>query len=178
MKKLFILFALLTLASCSGGKNSTGFNIIDDMMYSEAYEAYTDNIHFKNGQTMQLPQEGTIARGFLPYHYAQADGEKAGNELQNPYEVNEAFLERGKLLYYNTCMPCHGESGKGDGLVIQKGVPQPPSYTSRRVRKYKVGQIYHVITVGYGNMASHSQQLNAEDRWAVAEYVKRKLIKR
>lgn len=178
MKNILAISTLLVLVSCSGGKNSTGFNIIDDMMYSEAYEAFTDNMVFEDGQTMQLPPEGTIARGFMPYHYTQADGEKAGEELHNPYEVTDEFIARGKHLYQTTCMPCHGTEGKGDGPVIEKGVPPPPSYTSRRVRKYKVGQIYHVITLGFGNMAPHAQQLYPEDRWAVSEYVKRELIKR
>lgn len=166
----------MTFVSCSGGKNNTGYSIINDLMYSEAYEAFSENNTFEDGNSMQQPPANVIARGFLPYRYADSDGVKAGEELVNPHEVTEEFLERGAYLYNMACAVCHGPEGKGDGPVVSKGMPMPPSYTSRRVRRYKVGHIYHVITVGYGNMASHAQQLYPEDRWAVAEYVKQKLI--
>lgn len=177
MKNILILSILALYVGCSAGKNSTGYNFISDMMFSEAYESFSENHHFENGQTMQLPPEGTVARGFMPHHYTQGDGEKAGVELLNPHEVNEKFIARGKHLFNNMCAVCHGDQGLGDGPVIEKGVPAPPSYRSRRIKKYSVGQIYNVITVGYGNMASHAQQLFPEDRWAVAEYVKQELIK-
>ena len=42
------------------------------------------------------------------------------------------------------CSPCHGASGRGDGLVVSRGFPAPPSYHQERlpgrsVRAHRVG---------------------------------------
>jgi mono/diheme cytochrome c family protein len=182
VNKIIILTLLATLVGCSGGKNSTGYSIINDMMYSVAYEAQTENPVFKNRQTNQLAPKGTIARGWLP----QAK-DSEGNPIQykeNPFEYDEYAQYRGKMLYETNCLPCHGADGKGNGLVVQRGYPKPPSFSGRAWRKtnkdnsnYKndQGWIYNLITYGRGNMGSYAQQLYPEDRWAVAEYVRREL---
>lgn len=188
MKKILSISTLLILVSCSGGRNSTGYSIINDMKYSKAHEAFTDSKVFDNGQTMQEPVKGTIARGWLPQE-KDANGKPV--VLSNPYNTDEYSAYRGKKLYVANCMPCHGEKGKADGLVVEKGgFPKPPSFTARRWKKvttnskgetvysYGAGDIYNVITYGIGNMASYAQQLYPEDRWAISEYVRTKLMKK
>mgnify|MGYP000350825842 CR=1 FL=1 len=180
MKKLLIsLVAIFTLMSCSGGRNSTGYSIINDMMYAETYEAHSENNHYENGQTNQLAMEGTIARGFMPH---PLDSEGQPQVLSNPHEMNAYAWERGERLYKSTCAACHGDKGKADGLVVKDGgFPKPPKFSARKwkkVEKYSVGYVYNVITYGYGNMPSHAQQLYPIDRWHVAEYVREKLMKK
>jgi hypothetical protein len=180
MKTMLLSILLLGLVGCSGGRNSTGYSIINDMMYSEAYEAFSDNPVFDNGQTMQPAPKGTIARGKMPL---PMDEEGSPVVLENPFEMNDYKWERSKLLFKNNCSACHGKMGRGDGLVVTKGgFPAPPNfYKSRRFKyskkkRYPSGEIFNVITYGRGNMASHAQQLYVEDRWAVAEYVREKLM--
>jgi mono/diheme cytochrome c family protein len=187
MKKLLSITTLLILVGCSGGRNSTGYSIINDMKYSKAHEAFTDSKVFDNGQTMQEPVKGTVSRGWLPH-----EKDKSGKPviLSNPYEYNEYAAYRGEKLYKVNCMPCHGAKGKADGLVVERGFPSPPSFSARRWRKvetnskgelvysYGVGEIYNVITFGLGNMSSYAQQLYPEDRWAVSEFVRRKLMRK
>ena len=48
----------------------------------------------------------------------------------------------------------------------------------RKIDKYPSGNVYNVITFGYGNMPSHAQQLYSEDRWYVSEYVREKLLRK
>lgn len=178
-KNLLALLSALLLVSCSGGKNSTGYSIINDMMYSQAYEAQTQNLLYANGQTNQLAIKGTIARGFLPH---PLDEEGKPQVLSNPYEMDDYAWERGEKLYKSMCASCHGDKGLADGLVVtQGGYPKPPKFNARKWKKrdkYSVGYVYNVITNGYGNMSSYAQQLYPVDRWHVAEYVREKLMKK
>lgn len=177
--KLLLGLTLLALVSCSGGRNSTGYSFINDMMHSVAYEAYSENPVFDNGQSMQAPPAGTIARGKMP-HPMDAEGKPV--VLENPYDMNDYHWQRGESLYVKTCAACHGVKGKGDGLVVEKGgFPAPPKFSARRwkkIDKYPAGYVYNVITFGYGNMPSHAQQLYVEDRWYVSEYVRQKLMRK
>jgi mono/diheme cytochrome c family protein len=179
VKTLLSSILLLGLVGCSGGKNSTGYSLINDMVYSEAYESYAVNPHFDNGQTMQAAPEGTIARGKMPQPLDE-DGQPLVQE--NPYEMTDYTWKRGENLFNSTCAACHGVGGQADGLVVSEGgFPKPPKFKSRTYKyskraKYPAGVIFNVITHGRGNMPSHAQQLYVEDRWYVAEYVREMLM--
>jgi mono/diheme cytochrome c family protein len=60
--------------------------ILPDMKYTPAWEAFAANPNFPNGQTMQPPVPGTIARGHMPLYYTatKEDAVRAGEELENP----------------------------------------------------------------------------------------------
>jgi hypothetical protein len=178
-KLLISLISILSLTGCSGGKNSTGYNIITDMAYPVAYEAQTENLLYENGQTNQLAMEGTISRGFLPH---PLDNEGNPMVLSNPHEMDAYAWERGEMLYKSMCASCHGDKGLADGLVVTKGgYPKPPKFNARKWKKrdkYPAGHIYNVITYGLGNMSSYAQQLYPIDRWHLSEYVREKLMKK
>jgi len=179
VNKLIFLTLMAVLVSCSGGKNSTGYSFLKDMTMATPYEAQTENPIFFNKQTNQLAPKGTIARGFMP-HPLDSDGNP--KILNNNYPMNSYAWERGKMLYKANCVACHGDEGQGDGLVVTKGgYPKPPKFKSRRFKwskrdKKPTGHVYNVITFGYGNMSSYSQQLYSKDRWYVAEYVRQMLM--
>lgn len=169
---------MTVLVGCSGGKNSKGYSIINDMMYAVPYEAHSENPNYFNKQTNQLAPKGTIARGFMP-HPNDEDGNP--KVLSNPHSMNDYAWERGKMLYQATCVACHGAEGAGNGPVISKGFPKPPKFKSRRFKyskkeKKPAGYVYNVISFGYGNMPSHAQQLYPKDRWFVSEYVREMLM--
>lgn len=176
----FLLIVLsIVLISCSGGRNTTGYSLINDMMYSETYEAFSENPNFYDSQTMQAPPAGTIARGKMP---APLDADGNPVVMENPYAMTEYAWQRGEMNFKRVCSACHGPQGAGDGSVVTVGgFPAPPKFTSRRFKyskkaKYPAGEIFNVITYGRGNMKSHAQQLYPEDRWYVAEYVRERLM--
>ena len=45
-----------------------------------------------------------------------------------------ALLERGQERYRIYCVPCHSELGDGDGMIVQRGFPAPPSFHIERLR--------------------------------------------
>jgi len=177
--KLLLLSLIFTLVSCSGGRNSTGYSLINDMMYSETYESYSENPVFDDGQTMQAAPLGTIARGKIP-HPMTADGQP--EVLTNPYEMTDYAWQRGELLFNRTCSACHGVDGLASGATVKLGYFSViPNFQARRFKysqkdAYPAGQVFNTITFGRGTMPSHAQQLYPEDRWYVAEYVREKLM--
>jgi hypothetical protein len=130
----------------------------------------TSSTFFTDGFSMRQPVEGTIARGFIPYEFKGMPDSLVTN-LFNPLPVSKKVLDIGKKRYDTYCSPCHGYFGKGDSRL--KGqFPNPPSLHSDKVRRWKDGSIYHVITNGQNVMPGYERQLNREDRWAIIHYVR------
>jgi len=96
-------------------------------------------------------------------------------EFQSPSvrvpPVTLALLERGQERYRIYCAPCHSESGDGDGMIVQRGFPAPPSFHLEPLRSAPPQHIYDVITRGDGKMYSFADRVQPADRWAIAAYV-------
>jgi mono/diheme cytochrome c family protein len=93
--------------------------------------------------------------------------------------VSEANMARGKQRFEIYCGACHGLAGDGNGLVagraaeLAQGYWVPPtSLHDEKVRTQPIGRIFHTISNGKGKMGGYSSQINAEDRWAIALYVR------
>lgn len=163
---------LLFLSGCTRSSSDKGIEIFPDMVHAVPYEAFSASDITANGQSMQQEVPNTIARGRMPFTYGKGESEakRAGRELKSPYKQTAKTLERGREVYTNYCLVCHGPKGKGDGPLIPK-FPNPPSLTSKRLRKYKDGRIFHIITRGSGDMQSHGSQIDYKDRWFLVQYV-------
>jgi mono/diheme cytochrome c family protein len=161
----FLFGATALAASLSACRHEEpNFIYMPDMVYSPAFKAQ------KQG-SMMPPVEGTVPRGFVKYAYAKADNETAGRELVNPFPRSQTVLARGQNMYNTYCIVCHGPAGEGDGSVVPK-FPRPPSLQSDKVRNWKDGNIYHVITMGQNLMPSYASQVAPADRWAIIHYIR------
>ena len=89
-----------------------------------------------------------------------------------PYPITRAMLERGKERFEIACIPCHGRTGEGNGVVVQRGFPAPPSYGIQRLREAPVGHFVNVMARGYGAMFPQAERVTPEDRWAIAAYIR------
>ena len=160
------------LTACGPAAEKRGFEYMPNMVYSLAYDSFAPNPVTRDGLTLQRPVRGSIPRGYLPLHYAATpeDAERAGRELQNPVPRTARSAAEGQLLFETYCAICHGKQGAGDGPLVPR-IPNPPAYTSSRVRSMPVGQIFHVITFGSGRMPSYASQLSQNDRWLIAAHV-------
>jgi len=170
--------AVLVAGFTSCGKkdvNSPGFEFMPDMYRSPSVEYY--GIHVVNGDTLynaMLPVKGTIARGYIPYVYANTgEGyEQAGLYLKNPIAYSEQVEKDGEVLYGKFCVHCHGATGAGDGKVGGKLPGAPPAY-SGPLKNLPEGKIFHSITYGKGLMGNHASILTQEERWKLVYYVQK-----
>jgi mono/diheme cytochrome c family protein len=164
--------ALGTTSACDH-ESQRGFEYMPDMAHSLPYDAFAKNPVTRDGKTLQAPVAGTVPRGFLPFRYRRTaeDALRAGHELLDPVPGSPERLARGKVLYGTFCLVCHGPTGQGDGPLVPR-IPNPPSYSSERVRAFPPGQLYHVVTLGAGRMPGYASQISPEQRWLIVGYVR------
>lgn len=147
-----MLFALgLALAGCDQG-----------MTNQPRYEAYERAEGWPDDQSARQPMAGTVARD-----------ERLGPIPDRlPMALDRALLEQGREGYEVFCTPCHGATGYGEGMVVQRGFPAPPSLHSQRLRAAPPKYFYTIITRGIGAMAPYNARVPVPERWAIAAYIK------
>ena len=144
---------------------------LPNMYESVGYKTYAESDAFNNGIEAQLPVAGSVARGWAPYDYPDTnDGyEAAKADLKSPLAITAEHRAEGKELYGVYCAVCHGAKGDGQGILMKRekflGIP---SYADREITD---GSIYHVLMYGKNAMGSHAGQVNATERWQIAQHV-------
>jgi mono/diheme cytochrome c family protein len=86
--------------------------------------------------------------------------------------MTQEILARGQTRYEIFCTPCHGFAGDGDGMVVQRGFPAPPSFHTETRQELPAEFFVTVITNGIGRMLPMAERIPPADRWAIAAYVK------
>ena len=128
---------------------------------------------FPNGQSAQPPVADTVARGHLQDDTARHTGKDGNADVTTfPYTVTKDVLLRGEERFNIFCAPCHGRTGMGNGLIVQRGFRAPPTFHQDRLRSAPVGHFFDVITNGYGVMPSYAEQIPVNDRWAIIAYIR------
>jgi mono/diheme cytochrome c family protein len=89
-----------------------------------------------------------------------------------PMPVTSELVARGREEFDINCSACHGRDGYGNGIVVQRGFPAPPSYHIDRLRNAPVGHFFDVITNGYGVMYPFGSRIQPADRWAIVAYIR------
>jgi mono/diheme cytochrome c family protein len=89
-----------------------------------------------------------------------------------PATVDSALLYRGQDRFNTFCSPCHGRTGEGTGMIVQRGFPKPNSFHMDSVRAKPDGYYFDVITNGFGRMYSYAPSVPTADRWAIVAYVR------
>jgi mono/diheme cytochrome c family protein len=152
------------------------YEFLPDMVESVPRDAQAQPPDLADGTVLDLrPPPGSIARGYLPLGYAATPEEalRAGNELRSPVAEDDVdAVARGEFIYASFCAVCHGPSGGGDGPATKRGVPPPPSLLLEHAREMRDGQMFHVISMGQGNMAAYASQVERQDRWKVIRYLR------
>ncbi|MEO6903190.1 MAG: c-type cytochrome [Bacteroidia bacterium] len=187
MNKKIKVISLIAAVGCisiiitSCGKkdmNSPGVEFMPDMYRSPSLESNMAYVSMVNGDTLEanrMPVAGTIARGYLPYTFANTpDGyDQAKLKSHNPFSKTEKNIKEGEVLYSKFCIHCHGAAGQGDGAVGLKLPGPPPSYTSASYINMTEGEIFQIITYGKGLMGNHASILSQEERWKLVLYVQK-----
>ena len=86
---LVVIVAMTGLSSVDYSRPNYEIALPADMGRSPAYHAFAPNVNFANGRTLQLPVQGTVARGEtrLYFEATPEDAIRAGEEIQNPYHL-------------------------------------------------------------------------------------------
>ncbi|KAA9338266.1 cytochrome c [Hymenobacter busanensis] len=170
-----VLFASVLATACNDA-NDPGLEYAPEMYESIPYDPLRQvdaNTINPMGINERTPVNGTVPRGKLNYydHIGKDSVGIAERTLRNPLPYTRENLEEGKVLYTRICQHCHGEQGDGQGLVGQKfkGVP---NYATGAYATMNDGHIYHVIQWGRNRMMPHGSQVNPEERWKIAMYVR------
>ena len=172
-----------------------------DMQDQPRYRPYKKNDFFRDGRASRDLPEGTVSRGNLRDDKAFYTGKNAnpnsgaasaaataqpavdasGNTVVTtfpdaiakiPVPVTKELIDRGQERYNIYCIVCHGPVGNGDGMIVRRGYPKPPTYNDDRLRNAPDGHFFDVITNGWGKMNSYAHQVPVADRWAIVAYIR------
>jgi mono/diheme cytochrome c family protein len=134
----------------------------NSMTQQKRYGTYSRAALFDNGSEAQPLPEGVVAQGDI----------ERQSKAQSKPPITAELLARGRERYDIYCAPCHGLSGEGNGMVVQRSFPAPPSYHTSRLRAAPAKHFFDVMTHGYGVMFSYAARVDPNDRWAIVAYIR------
>ena len=144
-----------------------------DMHLQPKYLPEQPTDFFGDGRSERQPVPGTVARGHLRLDELLYTGKENGVVVDKfPFAITHADLERGRERYNIYCSPCHDYTGSGRGMIVQRGLPAPPSFHIDRLRQESAGHFVDVITNGFGAMYSYAARVEPEDRWRITAYIR------
>jgi hypothetical protein len=144
-----------------------------DMHVQPKYLPYDGTDFWGDGRSERQPVPGTVARGHLKLDELFYTGKVNGVLADEfPFPITAAELEGGRQRFNIYCTPCHGYTGNGRGMIVQRGFPAPPSYHIQRLREAPAGHFFDVITNGYGAMYSYAARVAPADRWRIIAYIR------
>ncbi len=159
---LVLALACLSLAGCDNLKSGTKIKPL------------TESKFFSDGQSSRQPPAHSIAYTDLRIDTLLFAGRNPDGTLatQMPWPVDANVLARGRVQFLAICANCHGADGYGQGIIVRRGFPSPPSYHEARLLAAPVGHLYDVITNGYGAMYPYKSIVDVNDRWAIVAYIR------
>ena len=98
---------------------------------------------------------------------------KDGNA--NPIPPNSESVAAGKAVFMVHCVPCHGETGKGDGPLGVVLNPRPADLSLHAVPGVHTdAQLYEWITNGFPGsaMPAWKSRLSDTDRWNLVNFIR------
>lgn len=194
ISKMTTRYVLLAVAAFALLGSACGVRF--DMQDQPRYKAYKESNFFPDKRASRNAPDGTVARGQLHENKALYTGkvdnpdtsavaetttDASGNTLVSsfpnaidefPVPVTKELIDRGQNRFDIYCAVCHGPLGNGDGMVVRRGFPQPPTYHDDRLRNAPVGHFFDVATNGWGRMSGYGEVISAPDRWAIVAYIR------
>lgn len=148
MNRALLLLPLL-LAGCDD----------QSMTQQKRYDTYAASTLWANGSAAQPLPAGVVARD-------------AAAPDAPPPPLDPAVMRNGQQQYDIFCSPCHGRSGDGNGIVVQRGFPRPAPLDSPALRAASAQHLFKVIGEGSGVMYPFASRIAPADRWAIVAYIR------
>jgi mono/diheme cytochrome c family protein len=163
--RLFVLAAVIAISALVSCR--------PDMSNQPKAKPLSESDFFSNQANARPIPPHTVERGDTRENAAFYTGMTNGIYItQLPVGLTQELLTRGRERFDAICAECHDRTGSGNGMVVQRGFPQPPSFHVDRLRNAPIGHFFDVITKGYGVMYSYATRVTPEDRWAIAAYIR------
>ncbi len=145
----------------------------EDMYQQKKFNTFKVNPFFSDSLSERPLVTGTVVHTDQPRDELLNEGTINGVMVDEfPFPVTADVLNRGRERFAIFCSPCHGLTGDGDGMIVQRGFPRPPSYYTDSVRSLAVGFYFNVMTHGFGRMYSYAERVPIRDRWSIAAYIR------
>lgn len=91
---------------------------------------------------------------------------------KNPVPADEKSIARGKEVYAQNCLSCHGATGKGDGPAAKDLPKKVRDLADPKTVSETDGALFWKITEGKAPMTGYEKLLPEEDRWHVVNYLR------
>ena len=165
----------LVLASCQNGPAENEIDRrLQRMVDQDRCAADEPSSRFRNGACNQTPPVGVRAFGERDVSRVHTGRAADGTPLaQIPIAIGRSELTQGRQRFELFCATCHGYLGNGQSEVAENmRLRKPPALFDPVIAALPDGQIFRVISEGYGLMPSYASKLSVEERWAVVAYVR------
>lgn len=99
----------------------------------------------------------------------------ATNGQANPVLPDARSVAAGQALFSNYCVPCHGETGKGDGPLGLTLNPRPADLTYHAIAGIHTdAQLFEWISNGFpgSRMPAFKARLSDTDRWNLVNFIR------
>jgi mono/diheme cytochrome c family protein len=162
LTRCLLVIGMFTITACR-----------QDMHNQPKYRGLRPSTFFANGSSARPLVEGTVARGTLQEDDAFFTGKVEKVDVKEvQISVDDHVLDRGQERFNIYCTPCHDRTGSGNGMIVQRGYRQPPSFHIDRLRQADAGHFFDVMTNGFGAMPDYKVQITPRDRWAIVAYIR------
>ena len=170
-----VLFALVAMCGACRGRPTPNppIRIVKDMVSQPRAMAQSELL----SRRLTPVGAGALSSVVAQEQAGMDDGFHTGKDPQgflkvSPVHVDSAVLVRGEERFDAFCSPCHDRAGGASGPVVRRGFPMPVDLTSQGPVRRSDGELFNVISKGFGNMPSLSEQLDARDRWNIVAWVR------
>jgi mono/diheme cytochrome c family protein len=100
----------------------------------------------------------------------------AAARLKNPVAPDAKSVAAGSTLYAKHCSECHGDTGDGDGMMVDDSMNPKPAKLNDADWKHGStdGEIYTVIRDGVKgtDMKAFGSKMTAHELWDVVNYLR------
>lgn len=179
MRRVVTAWLLLFGFGCAPGTGPDGLQCItsediDPMKRQPRFDPYSANEFFADRRAMRQPPLGAVARTSPDPGDPRVTGFSEGSPVRRiPVPLSRDLFVQGRKHFDIFCAPCHGLAADGDSVVArQMQLRPPPSLLETRYRTLADGDLYRVVSQGYGLMPSYQSELEPNERWAVVAYVR------
>jgi mono/diheme cytochrome c family protein len=131
-----------------------------DMADQARAKTWDKNPFFPREITMRQPVAGTVPRT------------DPARPAPQPETISRDLLDRGRQRYGVFCTPCHGQDGRGQGMIVARGFPHAGDLTAEPLRRASAAELYDAISNGRKAMFGMAQMIPSADRWAIVAYLR------